>query len=182
LSASRAYAPAETWIASRPLAHLNNFDILKSIAFLALAVPGIALAVLTRLTVQEPPRGAVDIASREDTASLVETLQFIGRQRSLLHVLAAGTIVTYWGWGLLWWTPAGGLLGTITVSEGRSELSGRFTTFAQRGGRFALTSSGRGCNGDCLVLLILLGESLSYEQVCSIALSASWLGCYAGSP
>ena len=95
-------------------------------AFLALAVPGIVLAILTRLTVREPTRGACDKSSRVDAASFVDTLKFVRSQRSLLHVLAAGTVVTYWGWGLLWWTPAflmrthamsvaqaGALLGTV---------------------------------------------------------------------
>lgn len=95
-------------------------------AFMALAVPGLALAILTRFTVQEPARGTLDADSSSESASLLETLRFIRSQRSLLHVLAAVTVVTYWGWGLLWWTPAflmrahsmttgqaGSLLGTI---------------------------------------------------------------------
>lgn len=95
-------------------------------AFMALAVPGLALAILTRFTVQEPARGTLDAVSSSGSASLSETLRFIRTQRSLLHVLAAVTVVTYWGWGLLWWTPAflmrthsmttgqaGSLLGTI---------------------------------------------------------------------
>ena len=95
-------------------------------AFLALAIPGVAVAVLTRFTLQEPTRSALDKSSPSDAASLSDTLRFIRTQRSLLHVLAAGTVVTYWSWGLLWWTPsflirvhamttaqAGGLLGTV---------------------------------------------------------------------
>lgn len=74
-------------------------------AFVALAIPGIVLAVLMRLTVQEPNRGAMDTA-KADSASFVETLKFIGAQPSLVHTLAAATVVTYWGWGLMWWTPA----------------------------------------------------------------------------
>lgn len=95
-------------------------------AFLALAVPGIAVAVLTRFTLREPARGTFDTSSSNNAASFFETLKFIRTQRSLLHVLAAGTVVTYWSWGLLWWTPAflmrvhamtttqaGSLLGTV---------------------------------------------------------------------
>ena len=118
-------------------------------AFMALAVPGLALAILTRFTVQEPSRGALDTpATSESTGSLVlpasleaprasflETLRFIRTQRSLLHVLAAATVVTYWGWGLLWWTPAflmrahsmttgqaGSLLGTINGIGGAAGI------------------------------------------------------------
>jgi predicted MFS family arabinose efflux permease len=74
-------------------------------AFFALAVPGVALAIAMRFTVQEPARGAMDTV-RADSASFVETLKFIRTQPSLLHSLAAATVVTYWGWGLMWWTPA----------------------------------------------------------------------------
>jgi predicted MFS family arabinose efflux permease len=75
-------------------------------AFLALAVPGIAVAVLIRFTVHEPVRGALDTVQPGESASLGETWRFILTQKSLLHVLAAATVVTYWGWGLMWWTPA----------------------------------------------------------------------------
>lgn len=96
------------------------------VTFLALAVPGIALAVLARFTVREPVRGAYDKSELLCKASFADTVKFVRSQQSLLHVLAAGTVVTYWGWGLLWWTPAflmrahamttaqaGSLLGTV---------------------------------------------------------------------
>jgi MFS family permease len=100
-------------------------------AFYALAIPGVVLALLVRYTTREPVRGSLDLASKADAPSLRETWCFIRTQRSLLHVLAAATVVTYWGWGLLWWTPAflmrshlmttgeaGSLLGTVTGAAG----------------------------------------------------------------
>ena len=75
-------------------------------AFYALAIPGILLALLVRFTTHEPVRGSLDTVAKAEAPSLKETLSFIRTQRSLLHVLAAATVVTYWGWGLLWWTPA----------------------------------------------------------------------------
>ena len=75
-------------------------------AFIALAIPGAIVALLARFTLREPPRGAYDTGVKADAPSLRETLRFIGTQRSLVHVLVAATVVTYWGWGLLWWTPA----------------------------------------------------------------------------
>ncbi len=38
--------------------------------------------------------------------SLAAALRYIRTQRSLVHVLVGQTIVIYWSWGLLWWTPA----------------------------------------------------------------------------
>ena len=75
-------------------------------AFIALAIPGVVVALLVRFTLREPARGALDTAVAETAPTLRETLAFMRTQRSLLHVLAGATVVTYWGWGLLWWTPA----------------------------------------------------------------------------
>lgn len=95
-------------------------------AFYALAVPGIVLAALILLTLREPVRGSLDKTVSVETPSFKATLNFIRQQRSLVHALVGATVITYWGWGLLWWTPAflmrthgmtigeaGSLLGTI---------------------------------------------------------------------
>jgi len=100
-------------------------------AFFALGIPGIALALIVRFTAYEPVRGLVATRSSDRAPPLRETLRFIRSQRSLLHVIAGATVVTYWGWGLLWWTPAflarslhmttgeaGTALGTITGIAG----------------------------------------------------------------
>jgi len=75
-------------------------------AFFALAIPGVLMALLVRFTLREPQRGTLDRVEESDTPSFAQTLRFIRSQHSLLHVLAAATLVTYWGWGLMWWTPA----------------------------------------------------------------------------
>jgi MFS family permease len=100
-------------------------------AFFALGIPGIALALIVRFTAYEPVRGLVATRPSDRAPPLRETLRFIRSQRSLLHVIAGATVVTYWGWGLLWWTPAflarslhmttgeaGTALGTITGIAG----------------------------------------------------------------
>jgi MFS family permease len=100
--------------------------------FLALAIPGIIVALLMRFTAYEPPWGRLDTdAQAEKIPSLKETLRFMRTQRSLVHVIAGATVLTYWGWDLLWWTPAflmrshqmtigeaGSLTGTITAIAG----------------------------------------------------------------
>lgn len=100
-------------------------------AFYALAIPGILLGFIVRYTVREPARGSLDKVKSADAPTLRQTLEFMRTQRSLLHVLAGGTVITYWGWGLLWWTPAflqrshqlttgqaGTLIGTISGIAG----------------------------------------------------------------
>jgi predicted MFS family arabinose efflux permease len=106
-------------------------------AFLALGVPGIGLALIVRFTMREPPRGAEPSASSGTGTPLRETLRFIRSQHSLMHTLAGATIVTYWGWGLLWWTPAffsrshhlstgqaGTLVGTVSGIAGAAGIIG----------------------------------------------------------
>lgn len=67
---------------------------------------GLPVALVVALTLREPKRGALDDVTPPTRATLRETLAFTLRQRALLHILAGATVATYWGWGLLWWTPA----------------------------------------------------------------------------
>jgi MFS family permease len=76
-------------------------------AFLALGIPGAVLALVVRFTMSEPRRGGSTVGeATESSPNLMETLRYIYKQRSLLHVLAGQTVVIFWSWGLLWWTPA----------------------------------------------------------------------------
>jgi predicted MFS family arabinose efflux permease len=106
-------------------------------AFLALGLPGVGLALIVRFTMREPPRGGGPSASSIAGTPLRETLRFIRGQRSLIHVLAGATVITYWGWGLLWWTPAffsrthhlstgqaGTLVGTVSGVGGAAGIIG----------------------------------------------------------
>lgn len=75
-------------------------------AFLALGLPGLVVALLLWLTVREPQRGRLDQApSSEQRASILDTVRFIARQSSSLHLIIGGSIATFWSWGLMWWTP-----------------------------------------------------------------------------
>jgi predicted MFS family arabinose efflux permease len=77
-------------------------------AFLALGLPGLAIALLVWLTIREPPRGAQDAAAAAAPArqGLVEQLRYLAGRRAYLHITMGVTVATLWGWGLLWWTPA----------------------------------------------------------------------------
>src|SRR6266403_555112 len=76
-------------------------------AFLVLGLPGLAVALIVRLTVREPRRGQLDsTTSTQQPSTLLATLRFIARQRSAIHLLLGGSVATFWSWGLMWWTPA----------------------------------------------------------------------------
>jgi MFS family permease len=101
-------------------------------AFLALGIPGLAVAALVALTVREPVRGQLDEGRRPSKSeSLASTVRFLISQRSALHLMIGGSIATLWSWGLMWWTPtflqrshhlsvgqAGALLGPMHLIAG----------------------------------------------------------------
>ena len=74
-------------------------------AFFALGVPGLLLGGLVLLTIREPRRGRLDAISGEGRPSLIESLQFLWRQKAAFHVIMASGVCSLWGWGLAWWTP-----------------------------------------------------------------------------
>jgi len=83
-------------------------------AFLVLGIPGLVMALIVWLTVREPRRGQLDTAAAPaigaappaaPRSTLQDTLRYIVRQRSALHLLLGGSLATFWSWGLMWWTP-----------------------------------------------------------------------------
>lgn len=70
---------------------------------------GLPVALLVWLFVPEPKRGQIDTAAKTvalEHATLKDSIQFIWRSKALFHVMAGATIITFWGWGILWWTPS----------------------------------------------------------------------------
>ncbi len=76
-------------------------------ALVVFGLVGLPIALLVRFTMREPRRGQLDDhPAASSSATLRETLRFIRSQKSLMHILAGLTVLTFWGWGTLWWTPA----------------------------------------------------------------------------
>ena len=113
------------------------------LAFLVLGIPGVLLALLVAATVREPRRGQLDshaaaagsgakrLTPLEILQQVVDTVRYIARQRSAVHLVVGGSVATFWSWGLMWWTPtflqrshqlsvgaAGGLLGPMHLVAG----------------------------------------------------------------
>jgi MFS family permease len=88
------------------------------LAFLVLGIPGVVLALLVAVTVREPRRGQLDSHPHSGAAAepritpltvlgrLLDTARFLATQRSAVHLVAGGSVATFWSWGLMWWTPA----------------------------------------------------------------------------
>jgi predicted MFS family arabinose efflux permease len=76
-------------------------------AFIAAGLPGIAVAVLFRLTVKEPARGAME-GPRANTNlySVWETLRFLFSQISFVYITIGGTLMGITLYGFQVWSPA----------------------------------------------------------------------------
>jgi predicted MFS family arabinose efflux permease len=63
-------------------------------AFVAVGVPGVALALVVRFTLREPPRAHV--ASR---GSMLDALGFMSRRRSFVHMASGAALLAFSGYG-----------------------------------------------------------------------------------
>jgi len=74
--------------------------------FFALGLPGVLAGIAVWLTVREPKRGCLDRSGDGQAPTVAETLRFLWRQRSAVHVMMGSAVCALWGWGLMFWTPA----------------------------------------------------------------------------
>jgi MFS family permease len=76
------------------------------VAFFAVGLPGIALAVIVRLTVREPVRGAQESAPIEGAAPPVsEVVRFLAARRSFVHLSLGIGFTAFAGYAFAFWAP-----------------------------------------------------------------------------
>lgn len=77
-------------------------------AFYVVGLPGLLMAVVVWLTLEEPPRGAADarVADAEAMPSTFEVLEHLWRLPSFRHLTLAGGIYALAGYGFMTWVPA----------------------------------------------------------------------------
>ncbi|MEE8165057.1 MAG: MFS transporter, partial [Myxococcota bacterium] len=70
-------------------------------AFIVVGVPGVLLALLVKLTLQEPERGAYDGASEQSApaVSLGQAIRFMYRLKSFRHLSIAAALHAFYGYG-----------------------------------------------------------------------------------
>lgn len=81
------------------------------VAFLAVGVPGLLLALLVKLVSKEPPRGYADRTANTDAVvteqpNLKETFGFLWRTRSFRWLCVTAAADAFVGYGLLLWLPS----------------------------------------------------------------------------
>jgi predicted MFS family arabinose efflux permease len=76
-------------------------------AFFVLGVPGIILACVLRLTVNEPLRGRLDDRAAPDHGhGFKAMLAFAWQESALRNALIGGALYSTWAFGTLWWLPS----------------------------------------------------------------------------
>lgn len=79
-------------------------------AFLVVGLPGLLLALLVHFTLKEPPRGhsegRVSGVDQEDAPSFFQVMGFLFTQTSFRHIAAGATLVSFVGYGAVYWLPA----------------------------------------------------------------------------
>lgn len=98
-------APLGAWLGSQIAGAIARWYGWRGM-FILLGIPGVAVGALILLTIREPRCGRLDAQDHGDAPPVLETLRFLWRQRSAVHLMVAGAITALWGWGLMWWTPA----------------------------------------------------------------------------
>ncbi len=129
-------APIGAWIGSQ-IAGALAYHYGWRTMFLLLGLPGVVAGALIFLTIREPRRGRLDAGEQAAAPAILETLRFLWKQRSAVHLMVAGAIVALWGWGLMWWTPAflmrayslnvgqaGAILGPVHLIGGSAAMIG----------------------------------------------------------
>ncbi len=98
-------APLGAWVGSQLAGTIAERFGWRA-AFWSLGIPGVLVAALVLFTIREPRRGQLETAAAANAPhDLAGTVRFLLRRQSALHMIAAGTVATLWGWGLMWWTP-----------------------------------------------------------------------------
>lgn len=75
-------------------------------AFMVVGLPGLAVAVLLRTTVREPPRGQSEgLAVDDQVDSVMDVFRFMWRLRSFRYMSLATSLVAFTGYGFITWVP-----------------------------------------------------------------------------
>ncbi len=128
-------APIGAWLGSQ-VAGAIAYRFGWRAMFLALGIPGVLAGLLVLFSIREPRRGCLDeCEGRRAAPSFLETMRFLLRQPSAMHLILAQSLTALWGWGLMWWTPAflmrsysldvaqaGGILGPVHLIGGSAAM------------------------------------------------------------
>ena len=93
------------------LAYLAGGWVVQNIgwreAFLMVGLPGIALALVVRFTLPEPPRGLVENRqASSDRPAMLDVLRFLSTRRSFIHMTVAAGLSSFVGYAVINFMPS----------------------------------------------------------------------------
>lgn len=173
-------APLGSWLGSSVTGYVADLFGWRG-AFRALGIPGVLCALLLWATVREPRRGANDAEATVGTAvadsaagfwvRLIDTVRYVVRHRSALHLLLGGSVATFWSWGLMWWMDAFLVRSHHMTFAHAGELIGPMHLIAGTGGTLVASwlMTGRAAR-DATYITRLLAWGMALATLPSIAL------------
>ncbi|MNN05661.1 L-galactonate transporter [compost metagenome] len=99
------------WFGASGAGYLNDAYGWRT-TLLVFGLCGLPFALLAWLCIREPKRvhddDLVDDNARHQPGethgnNFKATLAYTVQRRALLHLIAGATVITFWGWGILWW-------------------------------------------------------------------------------
>jgi len=96
--------------------------------FLALGIPGVVFGAFVFFTIREPRRGQLDAGASAAMPSLPETMAYLWRQRSAVHLMLGSAVTALWGWGLVWWITTFLVATTASAPVRRDTSPDRYTS------------------------------------------------------
>lgn len=130
--------------------------------FVILGVPGIALAVLTRLSLREPRKLTAALARSEPPPRLMEVFATLASSPAFRHLLMSFSVWFFFAYGIVGWLPA---FFIRSHGMGTSELGLWFALVWGVGGGLGIWLSGE------LVRRFAAGDEERQLRGCAIALS-----------
>ena len=79
------------------------------VAFFAVGIPGVLLAIVVKMTIAEPLRGMSDPRSQsgpQEQPPFAETMATLLKNRTMMHIAMGGALTSFVGYGLGQWLPA----------------------------------------------------------------------------
>lgn len=114
-------ASVGAWFGASGAGYLNDAYGWRT-TLLVFGLCGLPFALLVWACIREPKRVHDEGDSRDihcDSISFRETFHFTLQSRALFHLIAGATVVTFWGWGILWWATSF-LVRTYSMSVGEA--------------------------------------------------------------
>lgn len=96
-------ASVGAWFGASGAGYLNDAYGWRT-TLLVFGLCGLPFALLVWLFIREPKRVHDDGEARDrDATTFKDALRYTMQRRALFHLIAGATVITFWGWGILWW-------------------------------------------------------------------------------